>query len=69
MQRRFERIRKVVSIGAKIPAGQQIKEIRALEGHFTRATLQYVVYVDFGAGPILVSLATGARWSWTLIFR
>jgi len=47
----LERIRKVVSIGAKIPAGQQIKEIRALEGHFTRATRQYVVYVDFGAGP------------------
>ena len=47
----LEKIRTFVSIGAKIPPGQQIKEIRALEGHFTRAARQYVVYVDFGAGP------------------
>ena len=47
----LERIRAVVSIGAKIPAGRQIKEIRALEGHFTRAARQYVVYVAYGADP------------------
>ena len=46
--RTLERIRKVVSLGAKIPAGQQIKEILALEGRFTRPARQYVVYANFG---------------------
>jgi hypothetical protein len=46
--RMLENIRKVVAVGARIPDGQQIKHITALEGRFTRPARQYVVYVDFG---------------------
>jgi len=44
----LDRIRTVVTRGAKIPQGQQIKRIAALEGRFTRPARQYIVYVDFG---------------------
>ncbi|HEX9898921.1 MAG TPA: hypothetical protein VGC81_06825, partial [Candidatus Methylomirabilis sp.] len=46
--RTLERIRAAVSQGAKIPTGQRIKEILALEGRFTRPARQYVVYANFG---------------------
>jgi hypothetical protein len=38
----------VVSHGAKIPEGQQIKRVTVIEGRFTRPARQYAVYVDFG---------------------
>jgi hypothetical protein len=46
--RTLERIRKVVTRGAKIPKGQQMKSLVALTGRFTRPARQYVVYVTFG---------------------
>jgi hypothetical protein len=44
----LDRILAVVTRGAKIPRGLQIKRMTALEGRFTRQARQYVVYVDFG---------------------
>ncbi len=44
----LKKISEAVSLGAKIPSGQQIKHIIALQGSFTRPAPQYVVYVDFG---------------------
>lgn len=46
--RTLERIRVAVGQGAKIPPGQRIREILALEGRFTRPARQYVVYANFG---------------------
>jgi len=46
--RTLTKIRKAVRRGAKIPTGQQIKQIIALQGSFTRPARQYAVYADFG---------------------
>jgi hypothetical protein len=45
------KIRTIISTGAKIPQRQQIAEIRAFEGRFTRLARQYVVYANFGTDP------------------
>jgi hypothetical protein len=54
--RTLAKIRKAVRLGAKIPTGQQIKQIIALQGSFTRPARQYAVYANFGrdsdTGPI-----------------
>jgi hypothetical protein len=46
--RTLTKIRKALRRGAKIPTGQQIKQIIALQGSFTRPARQYAVYADFG---------------------